>query len=146
MPVDAHGRRADIIMDGLSAVKRMNVSCVYEQYINCARDHVEREVCAWMAEGSEASIAAAWEKVRHFYSLVSPRMVEALDNPAYTMTPVEHLQTIVDDGIYLYMQSISGRGPGAALGVLAVVVVGLGTYFSHRFVERSRATVQSTSE
>jgi iron(III) transport system permease protein len=43
-------------------------------------------------------------------------------------------------GIYLYMQSISGRGPGAALGVLAVIVVGLGTYFSHRFVERSRAT------
>ena len=46
-------------------------------------------------------------------------------------------------GIYLYMQSISGRGPGAALGVLAVVVVGLGTYFSHRFVEKSRATVQA---
>ena len=45
-------------------------------------------------------------------------------------------------GIYLYMQSISGRGPGAALGVLAVVVVGLGTYFSHRFVERTRTTVQ----
>ena len=34
----------------------------------------------------------------------------------------------------------------AILVVLAVVVVGLGTYFSHRFVERSRATVQSTSE
>ena len=48
-------------------------------------------------------------------------------------------------GIYLYMQSISGRGPGAALGVLAVVVVGLGTYFSHRFVERSRATVSGAS-
>lgn len=46
-------------------------------------------------------------------------------------------------GIYLYMQSISGRGPGAALGVLAVVVVGLGTYLSHRFVEQSRATVQA---
>ncbi|MBB6561684.1 iron(III) transport system permease protein [Acidovorax soli] len=46
-------------------------------------------------------------------------------------------------GIYLYMQSISGRGPGAALGVLAVLVVGLGTYFSHRFVERSRTTVQA---
>jgi iron(III) transport system permease protein len=26
-------------------------------------------------------------------------------------------------GIYLYMQSMAGRGPGAALGVLAVVVV-----------------------
>lgn len=41
-------------------------------------------------------------------------------------------------GIYLYMQSAAGRGPGAALGVLAVVVVALGTWLSHRFVERSR--------
>ena len=47
-------------------------------------------------------------------------------------------------GIYLYMQSIAGRGPGAALGVLAVVVVGLGTYFSHRFVERSRVTTSTS--
>lgn len=44
-------------------------------------------------------------------------------------------------GIYLYMQSIAGRGPGAALAVVAVVVVAVGTYLSHRFVERSRATV-----
>jgi iron(III) transport system permease protein len=41
-------------------------------------------------------------------------------------------------GIYLYMQSIAGRGPGAALGVIAVVVVAIGTYLSHRVVERSR--------
>ncbi len=37
-------------------------------------------------------------------------------------------------GIYLYMQSIAGRGPGAALGVIAVVLVAVGTYLSHRFV------------
>ena len=37
-------------------------------------------------------------------------------------------------GIYLYMQSIAGRGPGAALGVIAVVIVALGTYASHRFI------------
>jgi iron(III) transport system permease protein len=41
-------------------------------------------------------------------------------------------------GIYLYMQSIAGRGPGAALGVIAVVMVGLGTYFSNRLI-RNRA-------
>ncbi len=41
-------------------------------------------------------------------------------------------------GIYLYMQSIAGRGPGAALGVIAVVVVALGTYLSHRVIEQSR--------
>jgi iron(III) transport system permease protein len=37
-------------------------------------------------------------------------------------------------GIYLYFQSIAGRGPGAALGVIAVVLVALGTYVSHRLV------------
>ena len=42
-------------------------------------------------------------------------------------------------GIYLYMQSIAGRGPGAALGVIAVVMVGLGTYLSNRMI-RNRAT------
>ena len=40
-------------------------------------------------------------------------------------------------GIYLYMQSVAGRGPGAALGVLAIAVVAVGTYLSHRVVERS---------
>ncbi|MGO3890476.1 MAG: ABC transporter permease [Paenalcaligenes sp.] len=42
-------------------------------------------------------------------------------------------------GIYLYMQSASGRGPGAALGVLAVVAVAIGTYISHVIVERTSA-------
>lgn len=37
-------------------------------------------------------------------------------------------------GIYLYMQSIAGRGPGAALGVIAVVLIGLGTWYSHHIV------------
>jgi iron(III) transport system permease protein len=35
-------------------------------------------------------------------------------------------------GIYLYMQSAAGRGPGAALGVLAVLIVAVGTYLSYR--------------
>jgi len=42
-------------------------------------------------------------------------------------------------GIYLYMQSIAGRGPGAALGVVAIVMVALGTYLSHRFVAARHA-------
>ena len=46
-------------------------------------------------------------------------------------------------GIYLYMQSIAGRGPGAALGVIAVVTVGLGTYFSNRLI-RNRALSHET--
>ena len=40
-------------------------------------------------------------------------------------------------GIYLYMQSVAGRGPGAALGVLAIAVVAVGTWLSHVVVERT---------
>lgn len=40
-------------------------------------------------------------------------------------------------GIYLYMQSAAGRGPGAALGVLAILVVAIGTWLSHVVVERT---------
>ncbi len=46
-------------------------------------------------------------------------------------------------GIYVYMQTAAGRGPGAALGVLAVIIVGIATWLSHRFVERSRATAEA---
>ena len=38
-------------------------------------------------------------------------------------------------GIYEFMQSASGRGPGAALGIVAVVIVGAATYASHRFIK-----------
>ncbi len=46
-------------------------------------------------------------------------------------------------GIYLYMQSVAGRGPGAALGVLAILVVAIGTYLSHIVVERTSARLKS---
>jgi iron(III) transport system permease protein len=35
-------------------------------------------------------------------------------------------------GIYLYMQSPLGRGAGAALGVVAIALVSIGTYLTHR--------------
>jgi iron(III) transport system permease protein len=35
-------------------------------------------------------------------------------------------------GIYIYMQSPLGRAAGAALGVVAIVMVGIGTYLTHR--------------
>ena len=47
-------------------------------------------------------------------------------------------------GIYLYMQSAAGRGPGAALGVLAVVLVALGTYASYRLVGKRGGEAKET--
>jgi iron(III) transport system permease protein len=47
-------------------------------------------------------------------------------------------------GIYEFMQSASGRGPGAALGVVAVAIVGAATYASHRFIKSKN--VEFTTE
>jgi len=42
-------------------------------------------------------------------------------------------------GLYVFMQSPAGRGPGAALGVIAVAIVAVCTIVSHVVVERGRA-------
>jgi iron(III) transport system permease protein len=39
-------------------------------------------------------------------------------------------------GLYVFMQSPAGRGAGAALGIIAVVIVGLSTWLSHLVAER----------
>lgn len=41
-------------------------------------------------------------------------------------------------GLYVFMQSPAGRGAGAALGCIAVVIVGVATYMSHVLAERDR--------
>ncbi|HEY5633260.1 MAG TPA: iron ABC transporter permease [Burkholderiaceae bacterium] len=64
-------------------------------------------------------------------------MTAAVELSATIMLVTAESQAPMSYGIYLYMQSVAGRGPGAALGVLAVVIVALGTYFSHRVAERT---------
>ncbi|MFQ5935381.1 MAG: ABC transporter permease [Acidiferrobacterales bacterium] len=41
-------------------------------------------------------------------------------------------------GLYVFMQTAAGRGPGAALGIIAVLIVGVATYLSHRVIERGQ--------
>jgi iron(III) transport system permease protein len=41
-------------------------------------------------------------------------------------------------GIYLYMQSAVGRGPGAALGVVAILLVAVGTWGAAQLAQRGR--------
>lgn len=41
-------------------------------------------------------------------------------------------------GIYLFMQTPSGRGAGAALGILAVIIVAIGTVLSQIIIERDK--------
>ncbi|MFQ5995024.1 MAG: ABC transporter permease [Acidiferrobacterales bacterium] len=43
-------------------------------------------------------------------------------------------------GLYVFMQTAAGRGPGAALGIIAVLIVAVATYLSHRVIERGQRT------
>lgn len=48
-------------------------------------------------------------------------------------------------GIYLFMQTPSGRGAGAALGIVAVIVVALGTIVSQLIIEKDKK-IKSSEE
>jgi iron(III) transport system permease protein len=74
---------------------------------------------------------------------VTSFITAAVELSATILLTTSESQAPMSYGIYLYMQSVSGRGPGAALGVLAVVIVALGTYASHVFVERTSSLTRS---
>jgi iron(III) transport system permease protein len=70
---------------------------------------------------------------------VTSFITAAVELSATILLTTAESQAPMSYGIYLYMQSVSGRGPGAALGVLAVIIVAIGTYASHVLVERASA-------
>ena len=70
---------------------------------------------------------------------VTSFITAAVELSATIMLVTRESQAPMSYGIYLYMQSPSGRGPGAALGVLAVLAVAIGTYASHLLIERTTA-------
>lgn len=77
---------------------------------------------------------------------VTSFITAAVELSATILLTSSQSQASMSYGIYLYMQSIAGRGPGAALGVIAVAVVALGTYLSHRVIEKSRAPVRASHD
>lgn len=70
---------------------------------------------------------------------VTSFITAAVELSATILLTAAESQAPMSYGIYLYMQSASGRGPGAALGVLAIVVVAVGTYLSHVVVVRTHS-------
>jgi iron(III) transport system permease protein len=74
---------------------------------------------------------------------VSSFITAAVELSATILLVVKESQAPMSYGIYLYMQSVSGRGPGAALGVLLVLTVAVGTYLSHLLVERANRNLEA---
>ncbi len=77
---------------------------------------------------------------------VTSFITAAVELSATIMLVSADSQAPMSYGIYLYMQSVAGRGPGAALGVLAILVVAVGTYLSHRVVERAASRLTPSKE
>ncbi len=76
---------------------------------------------------------------------VTSFMTAAVELSATILLSSAESQAPMSYGIYLYMQSVAGRGPGAALGVIAIIVVAFGTYVSHR-VTVSQETAKQFKE
>lgn len=101
MPVDADGNRAELIMDGLSTIKRMNVSRCTEQYLNaCGRD-VAKKVRAMMSDPKAYTKEDINNYLLPFYQLVCPKMIDMVTDDKGMLTDA-HLQAVFDDGIYLW--------------------------------------------
>lgn len=105
-----------------------------------------------LEEAAEMLGASGWRTVRRIViplmaggilaGFVSSFITAAVELSATILLTTKESQAPMSYGIYLYMQSIAGRGPGAALGVLLVGVVAVGTYLSHRLAERANQTLE----
>lgn len=105
MPYDpVTGVRADAIMDGHSTAKRMNVSRMYEQYINATSRELSREIRN-AAPQTPAQYEAAWQRLIGYYQIVSTKHYELITGPEYDTGPEarkEEVDSVIRDGIYVW--------------------------------------------
>ncbi len=85
---------------------------------------------------SGESLATFWFMLVIAYAV--RRLTAAVELSATLLLVARAPDAPLSYGIYVYMQSAAGRGPGAALGVIAVVVVAIATYLAYRVAERDR--------
>ena len=74
---------------------------------------------------------------------VTSFITAAVELSATILLVTSESQAPLSYGIYLYNQSIATRGPAAALGVIAIVIVALGMYVSQRLLRRGPAAQRS---
>jgi hypothetical protein len=103
MPRDMMGNVAEIIMDAISTIKRMNLGRLYEQYINATSWYVSRRVREIMQTETKETIQQAWDYLIGYYRICSPRMYEMLTGPSYLSTQRYHVERVVAAGVYLYI-------------------------------------------
>lgn len=105
--MDQWGVRADIIMDGDSTIKRMNIGRVYEQYTNAVSNQIHRKVIADVDAG--VSTGQIWSDLVKYYTTASPIMGKLVQekmsgNPKLIES---HIKSVYDNGVYLWIPTHS---------------------------------------
>ena len=105
MPTDADGHVADVIMDDISIIKRINLGVFYEQFMSAVLMKTEIEIKEIMEKGD---INKAWERIDRLYEIISPLMSRRVRETITTMARKrEHIQSVIDDGFYIYLPTHS---------------------------------------
>lgn len=118
MPVDQFGNRADIVMDGGATISRMNIGRMYEQELNAMSRDVVKNIRArlQLPEASKVTqaqlqqldvngaVSAEWDYLMGYYQIISPdRMYKWFTTGMYEQSKYNHLESIINRGIYLYI-------------------------------------------
>ena len=108
-----------------------------------------QQVSVMLDEAAENLGATKWRTVRRIVVPLMSGGIVAGFITSFATASVELSATLMlvssqsdaplSYGIYQFMQSAAGRGPGAALGIIAVIIVGVATYVSHRIIERKES-------
>ena len=97
MPIDDAGNRADMIMDGVGIIKRLNPSTFYEHMVTAsARDltaRLRQEQGHWQEK---------WDTLIDFYGIVSPLMKEKLLKGMDEEDQQAHVEEVLKDSIYVW--------------------------------------------
>lgn len=129
MPIDANGNRAELIMDGESTIKRTNVGRFYEQAINAYSREITEKIRMDFGldpkEPSPTSITDAitkstivketYEYLLGYYRDTSPAMYEVMINPETKINPTKHVESVLREGIYLWLPTNNEKSSPAII-------------------------------
>lgn len=112
MPTDQFGNIADVVMDGMSVTKRINIGQLYEQYFNAMSDQITREVKEMVSkDSSPTTFDNAFEYIVSYYKELSPEMYHSVITYLNTKELRDnHVKSVLDDGIYIHLPTDSTGG------------------------------------
>lgn len=114
--MDEAGNRADIVMDSASVISRMNLGRLYEHYLGAACRDVSKSIRSilgvnvssgkitenYFDKMDPAIFTHAYQRLMHFYQLVSDKQYQFFSFQITEDEKREHLKDVVNDGIYLF--------------------------------------------